>query len=54
MTASSLPAALRVGAQGRYALEAATGLIIAHGSCISGAAAPPSAYVDETPSVSIC
>jgi hypothetical protein len=32
MTASSLPAALRAGAQGLYALEAATGLIIAHES----------------------
>jgi hypothetical protein len=32
MTASSLPAALRAGAEGLYALEAATGLIIAHGT----------------------
>jgi hypothetical protein len=31
MTASSLPAALRAGASGLYALEAATGLFIAHG-----------------------
>lgn len=30
MTAPSLPAALRAGAEGLYALEAATGLIIAH------------------------
>jgi hypothetical protein len=30
MTASSLPAALRAGAAGLYALEAATRLIIAH------------------------
>ena len=32
MTVSSLPAALRAGAEGLYALEAATGLIIAHGT----------------------
>ncbi|MGH3194904.1 MAG: hypothetical protein ACRDOH_31800 [Streptosporangiaceae bacterium] len=32
MTASSLHAALRAGAEGLYALEAGTGLIIAHGS----------------------
>jgi septal ring factor EnvC (AmiA/AmiB activator) len=32
MTASSLQAALRAGAQGLYVLEAATGLIIAHGT----------------------
>ena len=32
MTASSLQAALRAGADGLYALEAGTGLIIAHGS----------------------
>jgi hypothetical protein len=32
MTALSLPAALRAGAEGLYALEAATGLIIAHGT----------------------
>ena len=32
MTASSLPAALRAAAEGLYALEAATGLIIAHGT----------------------
>jgi hypothetical protein len=32
MTASSLPPALRVGADGLYAPEAATGLIIAHAS----------------------
>jgi hypothetical protein len=31
MTVLSLPAALRAGAEGLYALEAATGLIIAHG-----------------------
>jgi hypothetical protein len=30
LTASSLPAALRAGADGLYTLEAATGLIIAH------------------------
>jgi hypothetical protein len=35
MTASSLPAALRAGAQGLYALEAATGLIIAHGTWLA-------------------
>jgi hypothetical protein len=35
MTASSLPAALRAGADGRYALEAATGLIIAHPSWLA-------------------
>ena len=32
MTASSLQAALRAGAQGLYVLEAATGLNIAHGT----------------------
>jgi hypothetical protein len=32
MTARSLPAALRAAAEGLYALEAATGLIIAHGA----------------------
>jgi hypothetical protein len=32
MTASSLPAALRAAAEGLYAIEAATGLIIAHGT----------------------
>jgi hypothetical protein len=32
MTASSLQAALRAGADGLYALEAGTGLIITHGS----------------------
>ena len=32
MTASSLPAALRAAAEGLYALEAAAGLIIAHGT----------------------
>jgi hypothetical protein len=32
MTAPSLPAALRAVADGLYALEAATGLIIAHGT----------------------
>jgi hypothetical protein len=35
MTASSLPAALRAAAEGLYALEAATGLIIAHGSWLA-------------------
>jgi hypothetical protein len=35
MTASSLPAALRAGADGLYALEAATGLIIAHASWLA-------------------
>jgi ABC-type phosphate transport system ATPase subunit len=30
--APSLPTALRAGAEGHYALEAATGLIIAHGT----------------------
>jgi hypothetical protein len=32
MTVLSLPAALRVGAAGLYAIEAATGLIIANGT----------------------
>ena len=32
MSVLSLPAALRAGAEGLYALEAATGLIIAHGT----------------------
>jgi hypothetical protein len=32
MTVLSLPAALRAGAEGLYALEAAIGLIIAHGT----------------------
>jgi hypothetical protein len=32
MTAPPLPAALRAAADGLYALEAATGLIIAHGT----------------------
>jgi hypothetical protein len=32
MTTTSLPAALRAAAEGLYALEAATGLIIAHGT----------------------
>jgi hypothetical protein len=32
MTAPSLPTALRAGAQGIYALEAAAGLVIAHGT----------------------
>ena len=32
MTVLSLPAALRAGAEGLYALEAATGLIIDHGT----------------------
>ena len=35
MTAPSLPAALRAGAKGLYALEAATGLIIAHGTWLA-------------------
>jgi hypothetical protein len=35
VTASSLPAALRAGADGLYALEAATGLIIAHASWLA-------------------
>jgi hypothetical protein len=35
MTASSLPAALRAGAEGLYALEAAAGLIIAHGTWLA-------------------
>jgi len=35
MTASSLPAALRAGADGLYAIEAATGLIIAHASWLA-------------------
>ena len=35
MTASSLPAALRAGAEGLYTLEAAAGLIIAHGTWLS-------------------
>lgn len=35
MTASSLPTALRAGAQGLYALEAAAGLIIAHGTWLA-------------------
>jgi len=35
MTASPLPAALRAGAQGLYTLEAATSLIIAHGTWLS-------------------
>ena len=32
MTVQSLPAALRAAAEGIYALESATGLIIAHGT----------------------
>jgi hypothetical protein len=32
MTLSPLSSALRAGADGFYALEAATGLVIAHGS----------------------
>jgi hypothetical protein len=32
MTATALPTALRAAAEGLYALEAATGLIIAHGT----------------------
>jgi hypothetical protein len=35
MTASSLQAALRAGAQGLYALEAAASLIIAHGAWLA-------------------
>jgi hypothetical protein len=35
MTAPSLPAALRAGAAGLYALEAATGLIIAHAAWLA-------------------
>jgi hypothetical protein len=35
MTAPSLPTALRAGAQGIYALEAATGLVIAHGTWLT-------------------
>ncbi len=35
MTAPSLPAALRAGASGLYALEAAAGLIIAHGTWLT-------------------
>jgi hypothetical protein len=35
MTASSLQAALRAGAQGLYVLEAAAGLIIAHGTWLA-------------------
>ena len=35
MTAPSLPAALRAGAAGLYALEAAAGLIIAHGTWLT-------------------
>ena len=35
MTAPSLPTALRAGAEGLYALEASTGLIIAHGTWLT-------------------
>ena len=35
MTAPSLPTALRAGAAGLYALEAAAGLIIAHGTWLT-------------------
>ena len=35
MTASPLPAALRAASQGLYAIEAATGLIIAHGTWLA-------------------
>jgi ABC-type phosphate transport system ATPase subunit len=35
MTAPSLPAALRAGAAGLYALKAAAGLIIAHGTWLT-------------------
>lgn len=37
MTVLSLPAALRAGSEGLYALEAATGLIIAHGTWLERA-----------------
>jgi hypothetical protein len=37
MTSSSLQAALRAGADGLYALEAGTGLLIAHGSWLARA-----------------
>ena len=36
MTPSSLPPELRSAADGLYALEAATGLIIAHGTWLAG------------------
>jgi hypothetical protein len=42
MTILSLPAALRAGAEGLYALEAATGLIIAHGTCSNVTISPAS------------
>lgn len=35
MTPPSLPAALRAGAQGIYVLEAAAGLVIAHGTWLA-------------------
>jgi hypothetical protein len=35
MTTSSLPAVLRVAAEGIYALKAAIGLIIAHGTWLA-------------------
>jgi hypothetical protein len=35
MTASSLTAALRAGAEGLYAAEAGAGLIIAHGTWLA-------------------
>jgi hypothetical protein len=35
MTAPSLPAALRAAAEGLYALEAATGLVIPHGTWLA-------------------
>jgi hypothetical protein len=35
MTVLSLPAVLRAGAEGLYALEAATGLLIAHGTWLA-------------------
>jgi hypothetical protein len=35
MTASSLPAALRAGTEGVYVLDAAAGLIIAHGTWLT-------------------
>ena len=41
MTASSLPAALRAGAGGLYAIGAATGLIIARASWLARQAAFP-------------
>ena len=40
MTVQSLPAALRAAAQGIYALEAAAGLIVAHGAWLARDFAP--------------